>query len=134
MRMNRALKWGLRLAVALVGIAIVATGVLIAFPPDLLRVGTGYAAKIICSNVFIAGRDAEEVLRDDVQAPGHPLLRLVEAEVDLEGGLVRTSLLGMVAPSQAVHRAGLGCATVVEADIEAGPQPDCPRFRSHASR
>ncbi len=115
--MSRALKWGLRLAVALVGIVIVATGVLIAFPPDLLRVGTGYAAKIICSNVFIAGRDAEEVLRDDVQAPGHPLLRLVEAEVDLEGGLVRTSLLGMVAPSQAVHRAGLGCATVVEADV-----------------
>lgn len=115
--MNRALKWGLRLAVALVGIVIVATGVLIAFPPNLLRVGTGYAAKIICSNVFIAGRDAEEVLRDDVQAPGHPLLRLVETEVDLEGGLVRTSLLGMVAPSQAVHRTGLGCATVVEADI-----------------
>ncbi|SCD24052.1 hypothetical protein BR141012304_11645 [Brucella inopinata] len=36
-------------------------------PPELLRVGTGYAAKIVCSNVFIAGRDADAVLADDVQ-------------------------------------------------------------------
>ncbi|TIP21866.1 MAG: 6-aminohexanoate hydrolase, partial [Mesorhizobium sp.] len=26
-------------------------------PPELIRVGSGYAAKIVCSNVFIAGRD-----------------------------------------------------------------------------
>lgn len=124
--MHRAMKWGLRLAVALVGVVSVAAGVLIAFPPDLLRVGTGYAAKIVCSNVFIAGRDADEVLRDDVQAPGHPLLRLVQADVDLERGLVRTSLLGIVAPSLALHRTGLGCATVAEADIETARRLTAP--------
>ncbi len=37
--------------------------------PELLRVGTGYAAKIVCSNVFVAGRPSAEVLAQDVQAP-----------------------------------------------------------------
>lgn len=124
--MQRALKWGLRLAVALAGIVTVTAGVLIAFPPELLRVGTGYAAKIVCSNVFIAGRDADEVLRDDVQAPGHPLLRLVDAEVDLEGGLVRTALLGIIAPSHAVHRTGLGCANVAPGDIDTARDLSAP--------
>ncbi|MDH4412607.1 MAG: serine hydrolase [Rhizobium sp.] len=116
--MQRLVKWATRIAVVLVGLISVATAWIIAFPPELLRVGTGYAAKIVCSNVFIAGRDADEVLRDDVQAPGHPLLRLVRAEVDIEQGLVRTSMLGIVAPSTALHRTGLGCANVSEAEIE----------------
>jgi len=33
---------------------------LITMPPELLRVGSGYAAKIVCSNVFLAGRDAQD--------------------------------------------------------------------------
>ena len=53
-----------------------------AAPPDLLRVGSGYAAKMVCSNVFLAGRNADEVLKVDVQAPGHPLLRLMQVSVD----------------------------------------------------
>ncbi|MBU2326932.1 MAG: 6-aminohexanoate hydrolase, partial [Alphaproteobacteria bacterium] len=115
--MQRAIKWGLRLTAALVALVAVGIGVVLVSPPDLLRVGTGYAAKIVCSNVFIAGRDADEVLRDDVQAPGHPLLKLVGVDVDLEGGLVRAAMLGIVAPSHAVYRTGLGCAVVAEADI-----------------
>jgi CubicO group peptidase (beta-lactamase class C family) len=117
--MYRLMKWAARLALALTGFVIVALGLILAFPPELLRVGTGYAAKIICSNVFIAGRDADEVLRDDVQAPGHPLLRLVGADVDIERGVVRTVILGAVAPSYAVHRSGIGCANVTAADLEA---------------
>ena len=124
--MQRAIKWGLRLTVALVALVAVGMGVVVVSPPDLLRVGTGYAAKIVCSNVFIAGRDADEVLRDDVQAPGHPLLKLVGVEVDLEGGLVRAALLGIVAPSHAVYRTGLGCAVVAETDIEAARRLTAP--------
>lgn len=116
--MQNALKWIIRLGMALAAVVVIAVLFLVTFPPDLLRVGTGYAAKIICSNVFIAGRDADVVLRDDVQAPGHPLLRLVKAEVDLDDGLVKTSLLGFIAPSRAVHRPGLGCANITDAGIE----------------
>lgn len=117
--MRKLVTWALRSVIALVVILGLGAGWVIAFPPELLRVGTGYAAKIICSNVFIAGRDADDVLRDDVQAPGHPLLKLVTADVDLEQGLVRTSLTGVVAPSVALHRTGLGCTTVRESQIDA---------------
>lgn len=117
--MQRLMIWALRIVAGIAGLAVLAAGWLLAFPPELLRVGTGYAAKIICSNVFIAGRDADEVLRDDVQAPGHPLLRLVGVDVDVERAVVRTAILGAVAPSFAVHRSGLGCANVDEAKIEA---------------
>lgn len=78
-------------------------------PPNLLRVGSGYAAKIVCSNVFIAGREAGEVLSADVQAPGHPLLRLMRIDVDRENGSVDAALLGMIAPSHAVYRPATGC-------------------------
>ncbi len=127
--MQFLVKWVIRVLLALAAVVVVATGWILVFPPELLRVGTGYAAKIVCSNVFIAGRDADEVLREDVQAPGHPLLKLVAADVDIEGGVVRTAMLGMVAPSYAVHRAGLGCANVDETQIsavreQAAPVPD----------
>ena len=51
-------------------------------PPELIRVAAGYTAKIVCSNVFIAGRDPDEVLTIDVQAPGHWLLGYMTVEVD----------------------------------------------------
>ncbi len=86
-------------------------------PPALLRVGTGYAAKIVCSNVFLAGRDADDVLADDVQAPGHPLLKLAGVEVDTERRLVEARLAGFIAPSVAVYRDGLGCASVPDGAI-----------------
>src|SRR5690606_32340441 len=81
-------------------------------PPALLQVGAGYAAKIVCSNVFIAGRDPDEVLALDVQAPGHPLLRLMNIDVDHAGQSVRAALLGFIAENEAVYREGLGCAVI----------------------
>lgn len=84
-------------------------------PPALLRVGAGYSAKIVCSNLFIAGRDAEDVLAVDGQAPGHPLLRLME--VDRTERRVRASLLGLFAANEAVYRDGLGCAVAPEGEV-----------------
>lgn len=84
-------------------------------PPALLRVGAGYSDKIVCSNLFIAGRDAEDVLAVDVQAPGHPLLRLME--VDRTERRVRASLLGLFAANEAVYRDGLGCAVAPEGEV-----------------
>lgn len=88
-------------------------------PPDLLRVGTGYAAKIVCSSVYISGRSPDEVLAVDVQAPGHPLLRLVSLRIDAAERSVTAAMLGVLVPSVAIHRDGLGCANVPDEDIEA---------------
>ncbi|UIK03558.1 serine hydrolase domain-containing protein [Neorhizobium galegae] len=81
-------------------------------PPELLRVGSGYSAKMVCSNVFLAGRDSSEVLAVDVQAPGHPLLRLMRVSVDRTEKRVHAALLGIFAGNDAVYREGLGCAVV----------------------
>ena len=88
-------------------------------PPELLKVGNGYAAKIVCSNVFIAGRDPDAVLYDDVQAPGNPLLRLMRVEVDRDGGRVTSRFMGLFAPSYALYRGALGCTSVPDGDFDA---------------
>jgi CubicO group peptidase (beta-lactamase class C family) len=93
-------------------------------PPDLVRVGTGFAAKTVCSQVFIAGRIPEDVLRDDVQAPGHPLLRAVRVTVDPEARVVRATLLGFGAPAAASHHDTLGCALIHDADLRPRERPE----------
>ncbi len=94
-------------AAALAGLV----GWLALFPPELLKVGDGYAAKIVCSNVSspdaIPGSAGE-----DVQAPGHPLLKLVRVSVDQEEQSVTARILGFAAPGRAVYRPGHGCANV----------------------
>ncbi|SFB48583.1 CubicO group peptidase, beta-lactamase class C family [Rhizobium sp. NFR07] len=100
------------LVVAVLVILIGIGGWLYFVPPGLLSVGSGYAAKIVCSNVFIAHRDPQEVLALDVQAPGNPLLRLMRVEVDRETQHVRAELLGSIAPSEAIYREGTGCTLV----------------------
>ncbi|MBT9371046.1 serine hydrolase [Rhizobium sp. CSW-27] len=116
--MRILIRLGKLLLVLLVLAVIGAVAWLYAVPPALLRVGSGYAAKIVCSNVFIAHREPAEVLADDVQAPGHPLLRLMRVEVQPERQRVRAALLGSIAPREAVYRPGLGCSVLGE-----GKQP-----------
>jgi CubicO group peptidase (beta-lactamase class C family) len=105
----------------LLGLVVLAIAALFAWlyiaPPELIRVGSGYSAKIVCSNVFIAGRDANDVLAVDVQAPGHPLLRLMKVSVDKNRGTVSAGLLGLLGKSVAVARDGLGCASVPDGDV-----------------
>jgi CubicO group peptidase (beta-lactamase class C family) len=107
-----------RIGIALVLVLLVAAFALWLKPPDILRVGANYAAKIVCSNVFLAGRDPDEVLRDDVQAPGIPLLGLMHVSVDRERRVVRTGLLGFIGGGLAVARPGTGCAVVPDGNLE----------------
>ncbi|MBW9116764.1 serine hydrolase [Rhizobium cauense] len=108
-------------SVALLLVVIVAMGAawLYVSPPELLRVGDGYAAKIICSNVFLAGRDPQQVLYEDVQAPGNPLLRLVRVAVDEQEKRVTARILGLFAPGYAIYRGALGCSSVPDGDFTA---------------
>ena len=112
----KIVKW----LVSLVVLAIVALFAwLTVAPPDLIRVGSGYTAKIVCSNVFLAGRDPQEVLAVDVQAPGHPLLKLMTVDVDRAAGTVSAGLLGFLGKSVAVAREGFGCTSVPDGKVEA---------------
>jgi CubicO group peptidase (beta-lactamase class C family) len=125
-RQMRIAKWLAGLVVAAVVAAVVW---LAAFPPALLRVGAGYAAKIVCSNVFIAGRDPQQVLAVDVQAPGNPLLKFFDLDVDRKAGIVKAAFLGYFASNEAVARPGLGCSLIPDGNVAAdkfsapGPAP-----------
>jgi CubicO group peptidase (beta-lactamase class C family) len=120
--MSRWLRHSLILLAALLAGALVW---LWAAPPELIRVGAGYTAKIVCSSVFISGRDAHQVLQQDVQAHGHPLLRLMRVSVDREARTVRAGLFGFAGNGLAVARDGTGCAVVPDGDLQ--------RARAHAS-
>jgi CubicO group peptidase (beta-lactamase class C family) len=114
--LGKIAKWLL----ALVVVALLGLGLWLHFaPPDLIRVAAGYSAKIVCSNVFIAGRDPEEVLEVDVQAPGHPILKLISVDVDRDEGTVEAGLFGLFGGGLAVFREGFGCAAVPDGDVAA---------------
>src|SRR5690606_13441801 len=97
-----------------------------------IRLGTAYTAKIVCSNRFLAWRDGDEVLRVDVQAPGHPLLGYMSIDVDARERTVAARLFGMFAEGRAIYRDGTGCVTVPDGDdaaaalppLQARPAPD----------
>ncbi|MEI2299724.1 serine hydrolase domain-containing protein [Ensifer sp. MJa1] len=114
-----------RISVAVLALIVVALfGWLALAPPELLKVGDGYAAKIVCSNVFVAGRDAQSVLADDVQAPGHPLLKLVRVVVDPDKQMVTARILGFAAPGYAAYQPGVGCSNLPDGNrVELPPVP-----------
>ena len=98
-------------------------------------VGTGYAAKVTCALVLNSGQDPEGVLRDYVFHEVDPLGAVLRVAVT--GGGASASALGLVQAS-AVHRPGLGCTLVADADeadlgrvpaVETplpGPDPELP--------
>jgi hypothetical protein len=115
---GRVLKWGAAIiALASAGLVLF----LVVSPPDLLKVGTNYSAKMICSNVFIAGRDGQDVLAVDVQAPGHPLLKFVSADVDEASMRVETRIFGFIAPATSQFRPDLGCSNLHHATLSEQP-------------
>jgi CubicO group peptidase (beta-lactamase class C family) len=102
---------------SLIGLVLVIVLVLWVKPPALLRIGSNYTAKIVCSNVFLAGRDPDEVLRDDVQAPGISILRYMKVSVDREAHVVRAGFFGFIGDGVAVARPGVGCTVVPDGNV-----------------
>lgn len=110
----------LRRIVVVLALLIVALALLLWLkPPALLRVGANYSAKIVCSNVFLAGRDPEEVLRVDVQAPGISILKLMRVSVDRERGVVRAGFFGVIGDGLAQYRSGHGCTVLPDGKLDA---------------
>ena len=107
----RMVRW---LVGAIVAAIVVVLVMLKVAPPELLKVADSYAAKIACSNVFLAGRDAQQVLADDVQAPGNPILKGVMLDVNKDKGEVTARLLGYGAPRTSIYRPGYGCTNIAD--------------------
>jgi CubicO group peptidase (beta-lactamase class C family) len=93
-----------------------------------LRVATGYAAKLLCSGVFVAGRPQEALLAEDLD-----WFSWLRSRVDRGERTATSDWLGLM-PSTAVYRPGLGCALAVGTSIgelraqgfDPGSAPDRP--------
>lgn len=117
----------------LIALALVSAGItwITASPPELLRVGASYSAKMVCSNVFLAQREVNDIVANDLQAPGHPLLTLIHVRVDPQQKVVRAGFLGFLGKGLAVYRKGTGCAAVPDGNLQAAREasverPDIP--------
>jgi CubicO group peptidase (beta-lactamase class C family) len=80
-------------------------------------VGAGFAAKNVCSAVFVSGRAPENAL-DDLRAYRSTPLDLVRVVVERDRQTATGALLGL-ARREAVYREGLGCALAIGASPEA---------------
>lgn len=112
----RLIKWFLTLVLAAIVFGVIWLAVA---PPALIQVGSAYSAKIVCSNVFIANRDPQQVLADDVQAPGHWLLKYMRLDTNRKAGTVSAGLLGIFGKGTAIARDGLGCTSVPDGNLDA---------------
>jgi Beta-lactamase len=92
---------------AIVASVVFLAGASLAFIAYVAPSGTGYQAKILCSGVFVSGRDPQTILREEF-AGLHPLMALIDTEIDREAGEVRAALLGL-GTRRAFWRDGLGC-------------------------
>ena len=125
MRIARlVLRWFLGIVVAvIVGAAVF----LYVSPPQLLKVADAYTAKIVCSNVFLADRDPQAVLEDDVQAPGNPILKFIRLSINRDEKTVTARLLGFIAPQTAIFRKDYGCTSIPDGKVDAALAVQLPK-------
>ncbi|CAB3753904.1 beta-lactamase [Burkholderia sp. MSh2] len=77
----------------------------------LAPIATGYAAKALCSGVYVSGRPAASVIDVDIMAGVHPLLKLVRPSLDPGRHRAVATFAGF-AEREAEFRPGLGCTLV----------------------
>lgn len=87
--------------------------------PELLPLASAYAAKIVCSNVFIAKRDVDAVIRTDVQFAEHHVVKLMKIDVDADKQRVEAALFGLFAKRYAAYVEGRGCTLVLRDEVPA---------------
>ena len=100
-------RWSLA-AAGVAGVGLV--GGFTALAVLIFPIGTGAAAKAVCSDVFVSGRDPEGVIAQEL-----PQAFFVSYSVDESAGTVDAHAFGL-RRKQAVYRAGLGCALALEVE------------------
>ena len=93
---------------------------------ELLLSGTAFAARVVCSNYFIANRDVETIRRDDLVALGHPVFNFMKINVDSVNQRVSVSLFGLFGQRKAQYVEGWGCVDVFMGKAIAYPAPTSP--------
>lgn len=84
----------------------------------LAPIGSAFAAKTLCSGVFLSGRPARTVIAEDILADNHPLLHLVTPSLDAQRRRASATFLG-AARRVAQFRPGFGCTLALGVDPDA---------------
>jgi hypothetical protein len=78
-------------------------------PPDGLLSASAYAAKIVCSNVFISKRDVAAVIGTDVEFALPRIVKRMKISVDTANQRVEVGYLGLFAKRYAQYEQRRGC-------------------------
>ena len=97
---------------------------------DIGYQGSAYAAKNLCSGVFVSQLPADTVLQQAI-IPASPPLALASYSIDRQNKLVKASLLGLY-PRRAQFRSGLGC-TLIPRDVGLLPPVALPSIANSVS-
>ncbi len=109
-------RWILRFVLFIAAFALAAGGYSAHYLSQNVPAGTAYFAKILCSSVFVSGRDPDDVLAVDL-ALDHPLTGNLDVDVDHGQRTVGVSFKGLF-ERRAVFRDGLGCTLALDVSAE----------------
>lgn len=88
----------------------------------LARIGAGYKAKIACSEIFVAGRDPDVVLRGEFNDID-PAMDQITVKIDSAQKRVRASAPLGLGGAKAIYREGYGCTLANAGRINPLPEP-----------
>ena len=100
-----------RIGLIVAALLVLLGGIAGPYIKEFAMVGIAYKAKILCSSVFVSGRNAEAVENIDLAADDLSVLQYVDADVDYSAKTVTTTLFNLLSQT-AVFRPGLGCTLV----------------------
>ena len=107
------------IAIAVVA-GVLALGYSLRNVDKMLSVASAFYAKTLCSGVYLAKRDEQQVVFEDVLADMSFGLRHWHREVYPDRNLINITLTGFPpAERNALYRPGLGCTLVTDTSIEA---------------
>ena len=86
-------------------------------PPDGLLSASANATKMVCSNVFIAKRDAAAVIGTDVEFALPRIIKRMKISVDIANQRVEAAYLGLFAKRYAQYENGRGCTLVSRDEV-----------------
>ena len=105
--MKGAISFVLKVVGLVILLALVATAYVL---DDIVPIGSGHAAKYICSKVFVSGQDADRVYQEEV-IPEHWLFPIIRPTMNINTELktVTSRGFGFWGTMTAVYRPAIGC-------------------------
>lgn len=88
----------------------------------LVRIGAGYKAKIACSEIFLAGRDANAVLKGEFEGID-PMMSKIKVKIDRNARTASAAGPLGLGRVRAVYRDGYGCTLANAGRIRPLPEP-----------